>query len=145
MLFGLRQALDLLFEEGMENAFRRHHLLAEATRRAVEVWAEGQALNFNIIAPQERSDTVSVVLTNGFDPDAMRAWCRENCGVVLGHGIGELSGKAFRVAHMGHVNAPMVLGMLSVIEMALAAMGIPHGSGGVHAAITWLARQVRDT
>jgi alanine-glyoxylate transaminase/serine-glyoxylate transaminase/serine-pyruvate transaminase len=145
MLFGLRQALDLLFEEGMENAFRRHHLLAEATRHAVEVWAEGQALNFNIIAPEERSDTVSVVLTNGCDPDAMRAWCRENCGVVLGHGIGDLSGKAFRVAHMGHVNAPMILGTLSVIEMALGAMGIPHGSGGVQAAITWLARQVRDT
>jgi alanine-glyoxylate transaminase/serine-glyoxylate transaminase/serine-pyruvate transaminase len=144
MLFGLRQALDLLFEEGMENAFRRHHLLAEATRHAVEVWAEGQALSFNIIAPEERSDTVSVVLTNGFDPDAMRAWCQENCGVVLGHGIGELSGKAFRVAHMGHVNAPMVLGTLSVIEMALGAMGIPHGSGGVQAAITWLARQMRN-
>src|SRR5882757_8883203 len=144
MMFGLRQALDLLFEEGMENAFRRHHLLAEATRHAVEVWAEGQALNFNIIAPKERSDTVSVVLTNGCDPDAMRAWCQENCGVVLGHGIGELSGKAFRVAHMGHVNAPMVLGTLSVIELALGAMGIPHVSGGVQAAITWLAREMRD-
>jgi alanine-glyoxylate transaminase / serine-glyoxylate transaminase / serine-pyruvate transaminase len=144
MLFGLRQALDLLFEEGMENAFRRHHLLAEATRRAVEVWSEGQALNFNVIAPEERSDTVSVVSTNGCDPDALRAWCQENCGVVLGHGIGELSGKAFRVAHMGHVNAPMVLGVLSVIEMALGAMGIPHGSGGVQAAIAWLGQQVRD-
>jgi alanine-glyoxylate transaminase / serine-glyoxylate transaminase / serine-pyruvate transaminase len=144
MLFGLRAALDLLFEEGMENAFRRHHLLAEATRRAVEVWAEGQALSFNIIAPEERSDTVSVVLTNGCDPDALRAWCRDNCGVVLGHGIGELSGKAFRVAHMGHVNAPMLLGTIGVIEMALGAMGIPHGSGGVQAAITYLGQQVRD-
>jgi alanine-glyoxylate transaminase/serine-glyoxylate transaminase/serine-pyruvate transaminase len=144
LLFGLRQALDLLFEEGMENAFRRHHLLAEATRHAVEVWSEGQALNFNIIAPEERSDTVSVVLTTGFDPDALRAWCRDNCGVVLGHGIGELSGKAFRVAHMGHVNAPMILGTLGVIEMALGALDIPHGSGGVQAAITWLGRQVRD-
>ncbi len=65
--------------------------------------------------------------------------------MVLGHGIGELSGKAFRVAHMGHVNAPMILGTLSVIEMALGAMGIPHGSGGVQAAITWLARQVGNT
>jgi alanine-glyoxylate transaminase / serine-glyoxylate transaminase / serine-pyruvate transaminase len=144
MLFGLRQALDLLFEEGMENAFRRHHLLAEATRLAVEVWSEGQMLNFNIIAPEERSDTVSVVLTQGCDPDALRAWCRDNCGVVLGHGIGELSGKAFRVAHMGHVNAPMILGTLGVIEMALGALDIPHGSGGVQAAITWLGRQVRD-
>ena len=142
MLFGLRQALDLLFAEGMENAFRRHHLLAEATRRAIAVWSEGQALNFNIVAPQERSDTVSVVLTPGCDPDALRDWCRENCGVILGHGIGDLAGKAFRVAHMGHVNAPMLLGVLGVIEMALGALRIPHGSGGVGDAIAWLGRQV---
>jgi alanine-glyoxylate transaminase/serine-glyoxylate transaminase/serine-pyruvate transaminase len=144
MLFGLRQALDLLFEEGMENAFRRHHLLAEATRHAIEVWAEGQALSFNISTPEERSDTVSVVLTNGFDPDALRAWCHETCGVVIGHGIGDLAGKAFRVAHMGHINAPMILGTLSVIEMALGAIGVPHGKGGVQTAIEWLGQQVRD-
>jgi alanine-glyoxylate transaminase/serine-glyoxylate transaminase/serine-pyruvate transaminase len=144
MLFGLRQALDLLFEEGMENAWRRHQLLAEGVRRAIEVWAEGQALSFNIIAPEERCDTVSVVRTNGCDPDALRAWCRDQCGVVLGHGIGDLSGKAFRVAHMGHVNAPMMLGTISVIEMALGAMGVPYGPGGVQAAIGFLARQVGD-
>ena len=144
MLFGLRQALDLLFEEGMEDAFRRHHLLAEATRRAVAAWTEGQALSFNIIAPEERSDTVSVVLTPGCDPDALRTWCRQNCGVVLGHGIGELSGKAFRIAHMGHVNAPMMLGTLGVVEMALGAMGVPHGPDGVKEAIAWLGQQVGD-
>jgi alanine-glyoxylate transaminase/serine-glyoxylate transaminase/serine-pyruvate transaminase len=142
MLFGLRQALDLLFAEGMENAFRRHRLLAEATRRAIEIWSEGQALGFNIVTPHERSDTVSVVLTPGCDPDALRTWCRENCGVVLGQGIGDLSGKAFRVAHMGHVNAPMLLGTLGVIEMALGALGVPHGSGGVGDAIAWLGKQV---
>ncbi len=142
MLFGLRQALDMLFEEGMDNAFRRHRLLAEATRRAIEIWSEGQALGFNIVAPHERSNTVSVVLTPGCDPDALRAWCRENCGVVLGQGIGALSGKAFRVAHMGHVNAPMLLGTIGVIEMALGAMGVPHGTGGVGDAIAWLGKQV---
>jgi len=140
MLFGLRQALDLLFAEGMENAFRRHRLLAGATRRAIEVWSEGQALGFNILAPQERSDTVSVVRTPGCDPDALRTWCRENCGVVLGQGIGDLSGKAFRVAHMGHVNAPMILGTLGVIETALEALRIPHGTGGVGDAIAFLGR-----
>jgi alanine-glyoxylate transaminase/serine-glyoxylate transaminase/serine-pyruvate transaminase len=62
--------------------------------------------------------------------------------VVLGHGIGELSGKAFRIAHMGHVNAPMMLGTLSVVEMALAALQIPHGKGGAQAAIDWLGEQV---
>jgi alanine-glyoxylate transaminase/serine-glyoxylate transaminase/serine-pyruvate transaminase len=142
-LFGLRQALDLLFEEGLENVFHRHALLAEAVRRAVGVWAEGQVLGFNIIEPSERSNTVTPVLTNGCDPDALRAYCNEKCGVVLGHGIGDLSGKAFRIAHMGHVNAPMVLGTLSVIEMALAALAIPHGSGGAQAAINWLGEQVK--
>jgi alanine-glyoxylate transaminase / serine-glyoxylate transaminase / serine-pyruvate transaminase len=143
LLFGLRQALDLLFEEGLENAFRRHQLLAEAVRRAIAVWAEGQVIGFNVIEPSERCDTVTPVLTNNHDPDALRAYCNEKCGVILGHGIGELSGKAFRIAHMGHVNAPMILGTLSVIEMALAALHIPHGKGGTQAAIDWLGEQVK--
>jgi alanine-glyoxylate transaminase/serine-glyoxylate transaminase/serine-pyruvate transaminase len=142
LLFGLRQALDLLFEEGLPNVFRRHALLAEAVRRAIGVWAEGQVLSFNIIEPGERCDTVTPVLTNGCDPEALRAYCNEQCGVVLGHGIGDLSGKAFRIAHMGHVNAPMILGTLSVVEMALAALKIPHGRGGAQAAIDWLGEQV---
>ncbi len=143
LLYGLRQALDLLFEEGLPNVFHRHRLLAEAVRRAISVWAEGQVLGFNIIEPSERCDTVTPVLTNGCDPDVLRAYCDEQCGVVLGHGIGELSGKAFRIAHMGHVNAPMVLGTLSVIEMALTALNIPHGKGGTQAAIEWLGEQVK--
>jgi alanine-glyoxylate transaminase/serine-glyoxylate transaminase/serine-pyruvate transaminase len=117
-------------------------LLAEAVRRAVGVWSEGQAIGFNIIEPNERSDSVTCVLTNGHDPEALRAYCNKKCGVILGHGIGELSGKAFRVAHMGHVNAPMVLGTLGTIEMALAALNIPHAKGGAQAAIDWLSAEV---
>ena len=143
LLFGLRQALDLLFQEGLENAFHRHHLLAEAVRRAVSVWAARGAIGFNITDPRERCDTVTAVLTPGCDPEAIRGYCNRNCGVVLGHGIGDLSGKAFRIAHMGHVNAPMILGTLSVVEMALAALGVPHGRGGVQAAIDWLAAEVK--
>ena len=142
MLFGLRQSLDLLFAEGMENDFRRHALLAEATRRAVGVWSEGQAIGFNIIEPNERSDSVSVILMNGHNPDDMRAYCNTQAGVILGHGIGDLSGKAFRIAHMGHCNAPMILGTLGVVEMALGAMQIPHGKGGVQAAVEYLSSQV---
>ena len=143
LLFGLHKALDLLFEEGLDNVFRRHRLLAEAVRRAVGVWAEGQAIGFNIVEPGERCDTVTTVLLNGRDPEALRAYCNDKCGVILGHGIGELSGKAFRVAHMGHVNAPMILGTLSVIEMALGALDVPHGKGGTQAAIEWLSQQVK--
>jgi alanine-glyoxylate transaminase / serine-glyoxylate transaminase / serine-pyruvate transaminase len=144
LLFALRAALDLLFAEGLDEVFRRHRLLAEAVRRAVTVWAKGKALDFNITTPGERSDTVTTILmADGRDPDLLRNYCDVKCGVVLGSGIGELAGKAFRIAHMGHVNAPMVLGTLGVIEMALKALDIPHCSEGVRAAIEWLGKSVK--
>jgi alanine-glyoxylate transaminase/serine-glyoxylate transaminase/serine-pyruvate transaminase len=143
LLFALRQAIDMLFEEQLENVFLRHRLLAEAVRRAVGVWSEGQALGFNIAEASERSDTVTtVMMSNGHDPVALKAYCKEKCGVVLGTGIGELAGQAFRIAHMGHVNAPMILGTLGVIEVGLNALDIPHGKGGTEAAIEWLGESV---
>jgi alanine-glyoxylate transaminase / serine-glyoxylate transaminase / serine-pyruvate transaminase len=143
LLFALRQAIDMLFQEKLENAFLRHHLLGEAVRRAVGVWAEGQVLGFNITEASERSDTVTtVVMSNGHDPVALHNYCKEKCGVVLGTGIGELQGQAFRIAHMGHVNAPMILGTLGVIEVGLQALNIPHGKGGTEAAINWLGESV---
>ena len=142
LLFALRQAINMLFEEGLENAHLRHRLLAEAVRRAVGTWAEGQVLGFNVTEASERANTVTTVVMNGHDPVALHRYCKEKCGVVLGTGIGELQGQAFRIAHMGHVNAPMVLGTLGVIEMALNALDIPHGSGGAGAAIDWLAESV---
>ncbi|MFY9952941.1 pyridoxal-phosphate-dependent aminotransferase family protein [Bradyrhizobium sp.] len=143
LLFALRQAVDMIFAEGLENVFRRHRLLAGAVRRAVAVWAEGQVLGFNIAEPSERSDTVTTVtMGNGYDPVALHRYCKEKCGVVLGVGIGELQGQAFRIAHMGHVNAPMMLGTLGVIEVGLNALNIPHGKGGTEAAIEWLGESV---
>jgi len=142
-LFALRQAIDMLFDEKLDNVFLRHRLLAEAVRRAVAVWAEGQALGFNIIEADERSDTVTTVLmSNGYDPVALHRYCKEKCGVVLGVGIGELANQAFRIAHMGHVNAPMILGTLGVIEVGLNALDIPHGKGGLEAAVEWLGETV---
>jgi alanine-glyoxylate transaminase/serine-glyoxylate transaminase/serine-pyruvate transaminase len=143
LMFGLRQALDMLFAEGLDNVFRRLDLLAEAVRRAVGVWSQREAIAFNVIEPGERSDTVTAVLMNNHDPQRLRAYCDTNCGVILGHGIGDLTGKGFRIAHMGHVNAPMTLGTLSVVEVALGALGIPHGRGGAQAAIDWLSEQVK--
>lgn len=142
LLFGLRTALDLLLAEGLEAAIRRHALLAEATRAAVSTWAEGEALAFNVPEPAERANSVTCVLTPGCDPRPLLDYCRDKCGVVLGIGLGALHGKAFRIAHMGHVNAPMVLGTLGAVEMGLKALGIPHGSGGVQAAVEYLAREV---
>jgi len=144
MMFGLRKALDLLFEEGLENVFRRHRLLAEAVRRAVAVWGEGGALFFNILEPEQRADSVTTVgVREGLDAAPLLTYCRNTCNVVLGIGIGELEGRALRIAHMGHVNAPMILGVLSSIEVAMAALEIEHGKGGVQAAIDWLANALR--
>ncbi len=142
MLFGLRRSLDMLLGEGLENVFTRHRLLADAVHAAVTVWAQGCVLEFNITEAAERAPSVTTILTNGTDPAALLDYCREKCGVVLGIGIGELSGQAFRIAHMGHVNAPMVLGTLAVTETALVALGIPHGKGGVQAAVESLGRTV---
>ncbi len=143
LLFALRRAIDMIYEEGLPNVFLRHRLLGEAVRRAVATWAEGQVLGFNVTEAGERSDTVTTVMMAGsHDPVPLQRYCKEKCGVVLGVGIGELTGQAFRIAHMGHVNAPMILGTLGVIEVALKALDIPHGSGGVEAAIGWLGESV---
>jgi alanine-glyoxylate transaminase / serine-glyoxylate transaminase / serine-pyruvate transaminase len=144
LMFALREALDMLFAEGLDSAFLRHRLLAEAVRRAVDVWSKKKALEFNIIKAGERSDAVTTVLTaDGCNPETLRDYCESKCSVVLGRGIGKLNGKAFRIAHMGHVNAPMVLGTLGVIEMGLRALGIPHGAGGAQAAAEWLGDKVK--
>jgi alanine-glyoxylate transaminase/serine-glyoxylate transaminase/serine-pyruvate transaminase len=142
LLFALRKALDMLLAEGLENASRRHTLLADATRAAVSKWVEGQVLAFNIINPAERANSITNILVQGRDPQPLLDYCRDKCGVVLGVGLGQLTGKAFRIAHMGHVNAPMVLGTLGTVEMGLQALKIPHGSGGVQAAIDYLGREV---
>jgi alanine-glyoxylate transaminase/serine-glyoxylate transaminase/serine-pyruvate transaminase len=76
------------------------------------------------------------------DPQLLLDYAREKCGVVLGVGLGELGDKAFRIAHMGHCNAPMVLGTLGAVEMGLKALDIPHGAGGVQAAVDYLGREV---
>ena len=144
LIYALRKALDLLFEEGLDNAFLRHRLLAEAVRRAVGAWQTGNVIAFNVPAPAERSDTVTTILMKPpFDPNRLRDYCETKCGVVLGRGLSELQDKAFRIAHMGYVNAPMMLGTLGVVEMGLDALGIPHGKGGVQAAIDWLSANVK--
>ncbi|HUT50381.1 MAG TPA: aminotransferase class V-fold PLP-dependent enzyme [Alphaproteobacteria bacterium] len=143
MLFALRKALDILLEEGLDAAFERHRILAGATHRAVARWAAGGSLAFNVADPDHRAVSVTtVLLTDGRDPAELLDYCNTKCGVVLGIGIGALDGRAFRIAHMGHVNAPMLLGTLGVVETALKALGIPHGAGGAQAAIDWFAEQV---
>ena len=143
LLFALRAAIDMLFAEGCKAAFTRHRLIAGAVRAAVGAWAREGGLGFNIEAERERADTVTAILTpDAHDPVALHDYCRDKCGVVLGVGLGDLTGKAFRIAHMGHTNAPMVIGTLGAVEMALKALKIPHGAGGVDAAIGYLGNEV---
>lgn len=146
LLFGLHKALEMIVAEGMPQIFNRHRLLAGAVHRAVEVWSEGRALSFSVASPAERSHTVTAIRFEGQGPGrdvaALIEYCDKRCGVVLGRALGEFSGRGFRIAHMGHVNAPMVLGTLGVVETALGALGIAHGSGGVSAAAEWLGREV---
>jgi len=143
MLFGLRKARDMLLEEGLENAFERHRLLAEATRAAVAAWAQGGALEFNIIEPAARANSVTTIITSdGRNPQPIIDFCRDTCGVVLGIGISALDGKAIRIAHMGHVNAPMVLGTLGATEATLKALDVPHGPG-VQAAVESLGAALK--
>ena len=139
LLFALRAALDMIFEEGLEAVWRRHALLAGATHAAVGRWAEGQVLSFNVTEASQRAASVTPVLVQGVAPARIADFTEKVCGVTLGSGIGELTDKAFRIAHMGHVNAAMVIGALGAIETALKALDIPHGAGGVDAAVAALA------
>jgi len=143
-VFALREALTMLQEETLEGAFRRHERLSEAVRLCVGKWCEGGALQFNAVNPGERSNAVTtILLPAGVDTDTMRAMCRDNFSVAVGGGLGKLIGKAFRIGHMGDMNEPMILGCLGAVEAALKRLNVPVGSGGVQAAIDWLAQPPR--
>ena len=143
LLFGLRKALDMLLEEGLENACRRHALLAGATHAAVGRWSTDGALGFNIPEPAERCPTVTAVLLEEPHLGRLLDWCSRVCDLSLGIGLGPFAGHAFRIGHMGHVNAPMIIGTLGAIEAGLVALDIPHGRGGVSAAIEHLGNRLK--
>ena len=147
LLFGLRCAMDMLFDEGLDNVFERHALLAGAVHSAVEIWRQGGCFDFNITDPRQRSCSVTTLrMRDGVQPEPIRAFCHDQLGVTLGLGIGDLSGKAFRIAHMGHVNAPMLLGTLSAVEIALDVLGITdmQSSGGIAAATAYLGAAFKE-
>ena len=143
MVFALRKALEMLLDEGLENAIHRHALLAGATRAAVQTWISKGDMAFAVTEPSERSNSVTCVLTPKGASPRIIDYCEHKLGVTVGRGIGPLDGRAIRIAHMGHVNAYNQLGTLAAIETALAALGVEHGSGGVQAAIDFIARHVK--
>jgi alanine-glyoxylate transaminase/serine-glyoxylate transaminase/serine-pyruvate transaminase len=139
MFYGLQEAIRLLEEEGLDQVVARHHRLAEATRRAVRAWSGNNGPQLFCTDPSRYSDSVTAVLMpEGHDADALRATARHRFNVSLGGGLGPLGGRVFRVGHLGDLNEPMVLGALTAVEMSLRLNGVPHGSGGVTAAMDYL-------
>ncbi len=137
--YGLQEALRMLEEEGLDNVFARHHRLAEATRRAVRSWRQNDGPEIFAIDPGAQSDTVTaVLLPDGHDADRMRQLCLDKFNVSLGGGLGQLKGRLFRIGHLGDLNEAMVLGAIAAVEMALDLAGVPHGKGGVQAAMDYL-------
>ncbi|HME22742.1 MAG TPA: aminotransferase class V-fold PLP-dependent enzyme [Acetobacteraceae bacterium] len=138
--YGLKESLRLLEEEGLPDVFARHHRLGEAVRRAVHVWAGNNGPQLFCTNPARYSDSVTAVLMpEGHDAEAIRRTTRHRFNVSLGGGLGKLGGKVFRIGHLGDLNEPMVLGALSAVEMALHINDVPHGKGGVDAAMDYLA------
>ena len=130
--YGLREALRLLEEEGLDNVFARHHRLAEATRRAVRTWRQNDGPEMYSIDPNGQSNSVTaVLLPEGFDADTMRQICLDKFNVSLGGGLEPLKGSLFRIGHLGDLNEPMILGAIAAVEMAMDLTGVPHGGGGV--------------
>jgi len=129
-LLGLREALDMLFEEGLDAVWARHAALARAIHAAVEGWSEGGALELLVKDAPRRASSVTTILTPGFEAEHLRRYAEEQLGVTLGVSIlTPAPSSAFRIGHMGHVNAPMVMGTLGAVETGLKALGVPHGPG----------------
>jgi len=132
-LYGLREALDMIAEEGLENVWRRHEILAAAVHAAVDAWSTPGGIDFNVIDPAARSNAVTTVLTGSIDPNELRRVAEDDAGLTLGIGVGQLTAPRFRIGHMGHLNPPMLLGTLGTIESVLVSMGADIGSSGVAA------------
>lgn len=135
LLYGLREALTMLHEEGLENVFARHARHGEATRAAVRAWG----LEIVCQDPAEYSNSVTAVfIPEGHDADHLRQVILENFDMSLGAGLSKLARRVFRIGHLGHYNDLMLMGTLSGVEMGLRLAGVPHQQGGVAAAMNAL-------
>jgi alanine-glyoxylate transaminase/serine-glyoxylate transaminase/serine-pyruvate transaminase len=141
LLRGLRASLDLLFAEGLEHVFQRHHRLAEGVRKAVHAWG----LKLCAAEPRWHSDTVSAIfLPDGFDSNAFVRNAYNAYGLSLGIGLSKVAGRVFRIGHLGDLNELMVLSALSGVELVLRDQGVPFTAGsGVAAAIEHFHRTQR--
>jgi alanine-glyoxylate transaminase/serine-glyoxylate transaminase/serine-pyruvate transaminase len=141
LLFGLREAIAMLLEEGLDQVFARHHRLAAAARAAVRGWG----LEILCRNPDEYSPVLTAVLMPpGYDADRLRNAVLDRYNMSLGAGLGKLSGRAFRIGHLGECNELTLMAALSGVEMGLSATGTPHRAGGVAAAMAELELRGQD-
>lgn len=137
LLYGLREALTMLMEEGLQNVFARHTRHGNAARRAVRAWG------LDVLCADEREYSASLtaaVMPSGHDADLLRDVILRRFDMSLGMGLGKLKGKIFRIGHLGHFNDLMLAGALCGVEMGLAAAGVPHQPNGVRAALDYLVK-----
>jgi alanine-glyoxylate transaminase/serine-glyoxylate transaminase/serine-pyruvate transaminase len=141
LLYGLREALVVLHEEGLPNVFRRHDRHAEATRAAVGAWG----LEIVCTDAREYSSSVTAVFVpEGHNADQLREIILENFDMSLGAGLSKLAGKTFRIGHLGSFNDLMLAGTLSGVEMGLRLAGVAHRPGGVTVALNRLASPTKE-
>ena len=134
-LYGLRTALDMIKDEGLDHVFARHEALAKTVWAAFDCWSTEGPLALNIADPVKRSHAVTSATAGSPNADALLHWCEHKAGLTLGIGLGRTPADAFfRIGHMGHVNAQMIMGVLGTMEAGLIALKIPHGKGAVEAA-----------
>ena len=137
LLYGLNEALNILLEEGLENVFKRHNKLAEASRRAVRAWG----LEILCKNKEEYSSSLTAALVpEGYDADDLRKIILDNYDMSLGTGLTKLKGKIFRIGHLGDFNELMLAGTLAGIEMGLKKSKIPFKPGGIMAALDYLSK-----
>jgi alanine-glyoxylate transaminase/serine-glyoxylate transaminase/serine-pyruvate transaminase len=142
LLYGLREAIDMLREEGLHGVFARHARHAEATRRAVRAWG----LEILCANAEEYSNTLTaVMMPAGHDADALRKTILEAYDMSLGTGLGRLAGKIFRIGHLGDFNDLTLMGTLAGVEMGLALAKVPHKQGGAAAAMAYLTEAAAGT
>ena len=141
MLYGLREAIKMMHEEGLANVFARHQRHAEATRRAVRAWG----LELLPVNAHEYSPVLTaVMMPAGHDADNLRNVILESFNMSLGMGLAKLSGKVFRIGHLGDLNDLGLMAALSGVEMGLAVAKVPHQKGGVDAAMQYLTEAARQ-
>jgi alanine-glyoxylate transaminase/serine-glyoxylate transaminase/serine-pyruvate transaminase len=139
-LAGLEVSLRLLHEEGLSAVYARHQRLGGAVRAAVEAWSTQGAVQLHCHDPLGFSNSVTAVeVSQSIDPEALRTVAREKFQVAMAGGLGALTGRAFRIGHLGDMNEPMILGALAGIEAAMRVRKIPYGDQGMSAAIAFLA------